>query len=165
MSCICPAIMLRPEEAAYMAKKRTLSTTWQRSAFHETSAWILKMKISCPRARGKGCVYACSVFGKNPIYLRVCKQRPQSRPEMGPQGQCVDDQVLISRGQLHEAGEALEAAEAVVLQIHRQLISCGQAGRCRLQGRQGVNEHQRCCLQALQMHGNGGHRSERCVTV
>lgn len=76
------------------------------------------------------------------VYLRICKQRAQSRPQVGPQGQCVDDEVLMTCGHLHEAGEALEAAKAVVLQVHGQLISPGQTACCLLQGRQGVDIRQ-----------------------
>ncbi len=44
---------------------------------------------------------------------------------MGPEGQSVNEQVLFAAGHLHEAGEALEAAEAVMLQVNCQLICLG----------------------------------------
>lgn len=82
-------------------------------------------------------------------YLRIGKNGGQSGPQMRPQGQRVHDEVFFSGGQLHEACEALEAAELVVLQVHCHLFCCGQALNHRLQRRNGVNKCEWSLIQVL----------------
>ena len=56
-------------------------------------------------------------------YLRIAKDRAEGSSQMCPQGKSIHNKVLLSGGQLHKAGEALEAPEVMMLQVHRHLFS------------------------------------------
>ena len=61
----------------------------------------------------------CSIMDS---YLRVAEGRAEGSSQMCPQGKSIHNKVLLSGGQLHEAGEALEASVVMMLQVHRNLF-------------------------------------------
>jgi len=82
-------------------------------------------------------------------HLRVCEYGGQQGPDVGAQLDDVHNKVAIAVRQLHEAGDAQEAAEGVVLQIHCQLRSSLQLCHHLPQSLLCVHEVQSSILQPL----------------
>ena len=55
-------------------------------------------------------------------YPRIAKDGAEGSSQMCPQGKSINNKILLSGGQLHKAGEALEASVVMMLQVHRNLF-------------------------------------------
>lgn len=84
--------------------------------------------------RHRSSVHVCSCFPfDRRSYLGVRKDGAEGRSQVSPECQGVHNEVLLSSGQLHEAGEALEAPVLMVLQINCNLFCNGEVLNHRLQ--------------------------------
>ena len=91
-----------------------------------------------------------TVSGLVNLYLAIAEDRAEGSSQMGPQGQSVHNEVLLSGGQLKKAGEALEGSVVVMLQVNCNLLGHRQVLHHGVQSCLSLYEGQRRVFQCLQ---------------